>query len=1133
MSYSAPEITIPAAVIGLTLSDIIRKAPGPVLVICEEAVTLQRLQDECQFYLGGNFPTMVFPDWETLPYDHFSPHEDIISARLKVMATLPQLSQGLVLATASTLMHRLPPVGFIAGQSHVYHKGDKIDIGAFRTRLQTAGYRAVAQVYQHGEYAVRGSIIDLFPMGVTRPIRIDLLDDEIDSLRFFDPETQRSDAPIDSLDLLPAHEFLLTDEATTQFRTAWRTRFTGDPMLSRIYQSVSEHQAPAGIEYYLPLFFKETTSLIDFLPKNAQLIKINDIAKRCDDYYRETEKRYEQYSHDVTLPILKPAEIIFNTSELLGLVNERNPGHLKAGPDETGKFVMLPPLKLEHAKHNPLAALSDFINTHKAEKILFSAESKGRRETLAETLKPLALHFAESHSWEDFLSAKPGHYLCAAPIEQGFIDKVDNIIVITEQDLLGEHVTQRRSKASKTSPEWVIKNLVELKIGEAVVHEIHGIGRYLGLSTLTIDDVPGEFLQLEYANKDKIYVPIQKLGMISRYSGLDNEHAPLTKLGSKQWDTAKRKAIEKIRDTAAELLNIYALREAKTGFAHSPLDSTYISFANSFPFEETPDQTRVIEEVTKDMLSPRPMDRLVCGDVGFGKTEVAMRAAFIGVNSAKQVAVLVPTTLLAEQHEESFKDRFADFPISIHSLSRFSSEKEKLNTINMIKEGKADIVIGTHALLNHLPDFKSLGLIIIDEEHRFGVHQKEKMKSIRANIDVLTLTATPIPRTLNMAMHTIRDLSIIASPPKRRLSIKTFVREYDEPLIKEAILREILRGGQVYYLHNKVETIQRTAESLRAWLPEAKVEVAHGQMRERDLEKTMSDFHHQRFNVLVCTTIIETGIDIPTANTIIIERADMFGLAQLHQLRGRVGRSHHQAYAYLFTPSEKKVTSDAEKRLSAIESLEDLGAGFMLATHDLEIRGAGEILGEEQSGHIQSIGFSLYTELLERAVKSIKSGKEIGLDNIEREDIEINLRIPALIPDTYIPDVHTRLIFYKRIASCQDNEATEELQVEMIDRFGLLPVPLKNLFMITKMRFLAKTLGIHKIEISAEGGYLEFTEQPKLNTTYLLNLIQTKSRLFKLKGQKALYLTFPIPEEERITMLQGLLYDLRITVSKT
>lgn len=1127
MSYSEPILTLPASVIGLTLANSIREAGGPVLVICEEAITLQRLQDECQSYLGADFPLFVFPDWETLPYDHFSPHEDIISARLRVMANLPKLTHGVVLVTASTLMHRLPPLGFVAGHSHVYRKGDVIDITKLRERLVAAGYRAVSQVYQHGEYAVRGAIIDLFPMGSARPIRIDLLDNEIDSLRFFDPETQRSETPIDMLDLLPAHEFLLTEDAIARFRMAWRTRFSGDPMLCRIYESISAQQSPAGIEYYLPLFYETMTSLIDYLPNESHIIKVNDIAKRCDDYFRETEKRHDQYAHDVTMPILSPDEIMFNTSELLGIVNERKPRHLKAGIDPSGRYSALPSLNIEHSKQNPLALLSNFLTSHHAEKILLSAESKGRRETLAETLKPLALNPTEIHGWADFLAAKPGIYLCAAPIQQGFIDNEQHITVITEQDLLGEHVAQRRSRSSKTSAEWVIKNLVELHVGESVVHEMHGIGRYQGLCTLTIDGVPAEFLQLEYANKDKIYVPIQKLGMISRYSGLDNEHAPLTKLGSKQWETAKRKALEKIRDTAAELLNIYAMREAKNGHAHAALDGSYTSFVNNFPFEETPDQARAIEEVTKDMLSHRPMDRLVCGDVGFGKTEVAMRAAFIAINSGMQVAVLVPTTLLAEQHEESFKDRFADFPVSIHSMSRFSSDKEKTHTIQMIEEGKADIVIGTHSLLKHLSDFKQLGLIIIDEEHRFGVHQKEKMKSIRANIDVLTLTATPIPRTLNMAMHSIRDLSIIASPPKRRLSIKTFVREYDALLIKEAILREILRGGQVYYLHNKVDTIERTAEELRTWLPEAKVEVAHGQMRERVLEKTMSDFHHQRFNVLVCTTIIETGIDIPTANTIIIDRADMFGLAQLHQLRGRVGRSHHQAYAYLFTPPENLITCDAQKRLTAIESLEDLGAGFMLATHDLEIRGAGEILGDEQSGHIQSIGFSLYTELLERAVKSIKSGKEIAVDNIMRDDIEINLRIPALIPESYIGDVHTRLIFYKRLTSCQDNESADELQVEMIDRFGLLPQALKNLFIITKMRFLAKHLGIQKIEISAEGGFLEFTDAPHLNTGYLLNLIQTKSRLFKLKGQKALYLTFPIAETERISMLQGLLADLR------
>ena len=827
------------------------------------------------------------------------------------------------------------------------------------------------------------------------------------------------------------------------------------------------------------------------------------------------------------MPILKPCEIIFSTSALLAQVNSRKSIHLKSGNDETGKYSILPDLKLEHQKQYPLQKLSDFLLQYSKDKILFSAESKGRRETLHETLKPLSLHLTDIQHWDDFVNAPIGRYISAAPIEQGYIDNQNHLLVITEQDLLGEHVRQTRTKGTKTSSEWVIKNLVELKVGESVVHETHGIGRYLGLKTLTIDGVPGEFLQLEYANQDKIYVPIQKLGLISRYGGLDSDHAPLTRLGTKQWDNAKRAAIEKIRDTAAELLNIYALRKAKSGFAHKPLDDTYLAFANSFPFEETADQSRAIQEMITDMLSPQPMDRLICGDVGFGKTEVAMRAAFIAAHSGKQVAILVPTTLLAEQHYESFKDRFADFPITIYSLSRFSSEKEKLKTIDQIKEGKADIVIGTHALLNHLSDFKELGLIIIDEEHRFGVRQKEKMKSIRSSIDVLTLTATPIPRTLNMAMHTIRDLSIIASPPKRRLSVKTFVREFDEQIVKEAILREVLRGGQVYYLHNKVETIERTADMLRRWVPDAKIELAHGQMRERDLEKTMADFHHQRFNVLVCTTIIETGIDIPTANTIIIERADMFGLAQLHQLRGRVGRSHHQAYAYLFTPQEKEITSDAEKRLTAIESLEDLGAGFMLATHDLEIRGAGEILGEEQSGHMQSIGFTLYTELLERAVESIKSGKEISAESLEKEEIEINLRIPALIPDTYMPDVHTRLIFYKRLASCPDNETTDELQIEMIDRFGLLPQPLKNLFMITKMRLTAQKIGVRKIEIGNEGGYIEFGQNPQLNTSFLLTLIQTKPKQYRLKGNKALYLTYPIPETDRIRTVQALLFDLQ------
>ncbi len=1125
---SSTTFTAPLASLALKLSRILAEAQGPILVICEEALSLGRLQEECQFYLGEAFQILLFPDWETLPYDHFSPHEDIISARLRVMATLPRMKQGVIFTTASTLMHRLPPVDFITAHTHVFRKGDTFEPHVFRERLQTAGYHAVSQVFQHGEYAIRGSLIDLFPMGSQRPIRIDLFDDEIDSLRFFDPETQRSESTVDAFELLPAHEFLLTDESVTQFRTAWRAKFSGDPMLSRIYQNISKNIAPAGIEYYLPLFFEKTTSLVDFLPTKSQIIKINDIAKHCDDYSREAEKRYEQYSHDVTFPILRPSDIILSTSELLEIVNKKNPLHLKSGEDIFEFLETLPNLQIQHQKQDPFFSLSQFLKSSVHYKILFSAESNGRREILAETFRSLPLDTIEINSWSAFLDSPQGFYLCTSPIEKGFIDKENHWIVITEQDLLGEHVAQRRTKTSKTSSEWVIKNLVELKIGDAVVHETHGIGRYLGLKTLIIDNVPGEFLQLAYANDDKIYVPIQKIGLISRYSGLDSDNAPLTRLGTKQWETSKRKALEKIRDTAAELLNIYATRQAKIGFSHKPIDESYTLFANSFPFEETPDQARAIQEAIQDMLSPRPMDRLVCGDVGFGKTEVAMRAAFIAVNSNTQVAILVPTTLLAEQHYESFKDRFAGFPFSIHALSRFSNEKEKLNTLSLMKEGKADIVIGTHALLNHLSDFKNLGLIIVDEEHRFGVRQKEKMKSIRTTIDVLTLTATPIPRTLNMAMNAVRDLSVIASPPKKRLSIKTFVQEFNDQVIKEAILREIMRGGQVYYLHNKVDTIEKAAQMLSSWVPEAKIHIAHGQMRERDLEKTMSDFHHQRFNVLVCTTIIETGIDVPTANTIIIDRADMFGLAQLHQLRGRVGRSHHQAYAYLFTPIEKEIGSDAEKRLAAIESLEDLGAGFMLATHDLEIRGAGEILGEEQSGHMENIGFSLYTDLLDRAVQSIKAGKEIDAETMNKEEVEINLRIPALIPENYIYDVHTRLTFYKRMASCQHQESLDELQVEMIDRFGLIPPPLKNLFTITKMRLLAKQLGIQKIEMGDAGGYLEFTDAPNINTTYLLSLIQTKSRQYRLKGQKALHLTFGVPDAERLTLAQGLLYDLKL-----
>jgi len=1094
------------------LAELVKAHPGLVMVIGEEANLTARLAHETEHMLEGQYPCMEFPDWETLPYDHFSPHEDIISDRLTLLSQLPTKRSGALFVSTAALMHRLCPRSHLGTHSFSIAVKDQLDLNEFKRQLTEFGYHSVSQVYAHGEYAFRGSILDLFPMGSNQPYRIDLMDNEIDSIRPFDVETQRSSDPIDRVAMLPAHEFPLDPKAISFFRSQWRAKFTGDPMLSSIYEGVSDGLAPAGIEYYLPLFFEQTASLFDYLPENTLIIQLNNIAHKSESFFQEVVKRHDQYGHDVTRPILPPAEVFLRSDELMGRCKDFQTLKFKYDDNEADIFGMkpLPDLSMDARSKHPLSKLEQFIEQNK-DPIVFYAQSAGRRETLHELLLPL------------------GRFeITISPLTQGLQLIDDHKIIITENDLLGDIVTQPRSRRGKgPSAEHFIRNLMELKIGDAVVHEDHGIGRYQGLITLDSGGIESEYLLLTYANNDKIYVPVSSLQLISRYSGIDNEAAPLSKLGSTKWSQAKNKAMEQVRDTAAELLVIYAKRKAKEGFRHKAPDAAYFTFANAFPFEETADQHRSIDQVIQDMTSGSPMDRLICGDVGFGKTEVAMRAAFIAVNSGKQVAVLVPTTLLAQQHYESFKDRFAEHPVNIQQLSRFRTEKDRANTVKLLSEGKVDIVIGTHALLSNLVDFHDLGLVIIDEEHRFGVNQKEKLKKLRTDVDILTMTATPIPRTLNLAMHGVRDLSIISTPPKRRLSVKTFVREYNPPLIREAILREILRGGQVYYLHNEVDTIEKTAASLRALVPEAKILVAHGQLRERELEKIMSDFYHQRFNVLVCSTIIETGIDVPTANTIIMDRADHLGLAQMHQLRGRVGRSHHQAYAYLLIPNAKLITSDAEKRLEAIESLEDLGAGFMLATHDLEIRGAGEILGDSQSGDIQSVGFSLYTELLERAVSSLQEGKELDLLSPLHRQSEIDLKIPALIPEAYLPDVHSRLIFYKRISECKTTESLRELQVEMIDRFGLLPNQLKNLFRIGEMKLRTQALGITKIELGPKGGLLEFSETPNINARKLIELIQTKPSIYKLRGKTRLHISSEIETaEQRLNAASTLILDL-------
>jgi transcription-repair coupling factor (superfamily II helicase) len=1094
------------ASIGLALSSILSQAKQPVVIIASDTLAATRLEYELGFFHHGQ-PIIHFPDWETLPYDQFSPHQDIVSERLAALYKIPSLQQGAIITPIATLMQRVAPRDYLDGSTFILATREKFDLQAARKRLTHAGYLYVDQVREHGEFAVRGSIIDLFPMGSDTPYRIDLFDDEIDSIRTFSPETQRTLENVVSIQLLPAKEFPLNDNSIEHFRSAWREKFTGNPLNSPIYEDVSEGICTPGIEYYLPLFFSSTQTFFDYLPTNCLVVQVGDIFPKAEEFWKEVQTRYEQRRYDIKRPLLAPEEIFVKPDDVFGKIKAYANIKIESGTIESPRsqefnFDSAPAISLsvDHKTSKPLQPLEDFLISYDG-RVLFCAETTGRREVLLQLFNTIKLAPKQYATWEEFLNDDAPYGITIAPLDEGMSLIEPPVTVIAETQLYGKRVMQRRRrKISTQDTDTIIKDLTELQVGAPIVHIDHGIGRYLGLQTFSVNEQLTEFLAIEYLDDAKLYVPVSSLHLISRYSGTDPEHAPLHRLGTDHWNRAKRKAAEQASDVAAELLDLYARRAARPGTACKNVNGQYAAFAAAFPFEETPDQQQAIDNVLTDMQSDKPMDRLVCGDVGFGKTEVAMRAAFLAVENNKQVVILVPTTLLAQQHFQNFQDRFADWPIQIALLSRFRTAKEQASTIEKMAEGKVDIVIGTHKLLQSDIKFKSLGLVVIDEEHRFGVRQKESLKSLRAEVDILTLTATPIPRTLNMAFAGIRDLSLIATPPARRLAIKTFVHEYQDTIIQEAVLREIMRGGQVYFLHNDVASIERKAQELQKLIPEARIAIAHGQMRERELEQVMSDFYHRRFNLLICSTIIESGIDVPSANTIIIERADKFGLAQLHQLRGRVGRSHHQAYAYLLTPPPKQLSSDAKKRLDAITSLEDLGIGFTLATHDLEIRGAGELLGEGQSGEMQAIGFSLYMDLLTRAVEGLKEGKEIDLNAAMSSSTEVDLQIPALIPQNYLDDVHLRLQFYKRIATAKTENELDEIQVEMIDRFGLLPDSLKNLFAVTVIKQRAEKLGIKKIEANAKGGKIEFSDKTAVDPLRIIQLIQRPTQKYRLDG---------------------------------
>ena len=1185
------------------------------VVLTQDAEQALRLQTAWRFFRPHD--TAVFlPDWETLPYERFSPHQDLVSERLSALWQIKSGAADVLFVPVATAMQKLPPVPFLAGRTFWLKTGQTLDIGRLKTDLVDAGYNHVSHVVAAGEFAVRGGIVDLFPMGSEMPYRIDLFDDEIDSIKTFDTETQRTISPVSEIRLLPAHEFPTDSEAQKIFRSRFREEVDGNPNDAAVYKAVSNGHFGAGVEYYLPLFFEnELETLFDYIGEDALLVSLGDVHAEANRFWSDVKSRYAMAQGDETYPPLLPQHLYLSADMFAGRL--KNYGQVL--PDVSGKEHTLPDLAVNRQSDEPLQALKDFQTTFEG-RILLCAESLGRRETMLGFLQQNGLKAKPVSDWQGFLSAHEPLMITVAPLAYGFklgglhspsqqqptpasegegkavTDQTkfpaaatnplpsplpqeseqsaaavsDNlktksslhpvasdlheqirqqpapslvgegwgegkavaaqgaIAVITESELYQyvarSRVHNRRKKHAAVS-DGLLRDLAEINIGDPVVHEKHGIGRYMGLVTMDLGGETNEMMLLEYAGEAQLYVPVSQLHLISRYSGQAHENVALHKLGSGAWNKAKRKAAEKARDTAAELLNLYAQRAAQSGHKFEINELDYQAFADGFGYEETEDQAAAIAAVIKDLTQAKPMDRLVCGDVGFGKTEVALRAAFVAVMGGKQVAVLAPTTLLVEQHAQNFADRFADFPVKVASLSRFNNSKATKVALEGMADGTVDIVIGTHKLVQDDIKFKNLGLVIIDEEHRFGVRQKEQLKRLRANVDILTMTATPIPRTLSMALEGLRDFSLITTAPSRRLAVKTFVKPFSEGSVREAVLRELKRGGQVFFLHNEVDTIENMRERLETLLPEARIGVAHGQLRERELEQVMRDFLQQRFNVLLCSTIIETGIDIPNANTIIINRADKFGLAQLHQLRGRVGRSHHQAYAYLLTP--EYITKDAEKRLDAIAAADELGAGFTLAMQDLEIRGAGEILGEGQSGEMMQVGFTLYTEMLKQAVRDLKKGRQPDLDAPLGITTEIKLHSPALLPESYCPDIHERLVLYKRLAVCETVQQINAIHEELVDRFGLPEQPVKTLIESHHLRLAAKELGIDAIDATSEAVTITFGKHHQIDPTEIILLIQTDKK-YRLAGADKLRFTAEMENiEVRINTVKNVLKTLK------
>jgi transcription-repair coupling factor (superfamily II helicase) len=1116
------------------IADLARQHKAPILVLCADPLTAQRLAEEILLF-GPALRVRQLPDWETLPYDSFSPHQDLISERLRTLHALTMHEVDVLTVPVTTALYRLAPPSFLAAYTFSFRQGDELDEAQLRAQLMLANYTHMTQVSAPGEFSIRGGLIDLFPMGSVLPYRLDLFDNEIESIRSFDIDTQRSLYPVKEIQLLPGREFPMDEEARTQFRARFREFFEGDPSRALPYKDVGNGIAFAGIEYYLPLFFEETATLMDYVPAGSLVITHGDAQNAIGRFQSDTHSRFSFLKNDRERPILPPESLFLSDEQFFNGIKPFSRLSLNTQADDQPiahpDFEALPLVAVNRRDKDPLAQLRQEVLDPKNRTVL-CADSAGRRETLLQMLRDHDLSpAADCQSLTDFLESDAAFALIVAPLSRGFALVHDSLSLLTENDLYPSQTrtqSSRRRNERSSDVEAMVRDLSELREGDPVVHAEHGIGRYCGLKEMDLGEGPVEFLHLEYAKGSTLYVPVAQLHVIARYSGADPEHAPLHQLGSGQWDKARRRAAKQARDSAAELLALYAQRAAREGFQFKLPLNDYQAFSEGFGFEETPDQAAAIEAVVNDMTSGQPMDRLVCGDVGFGKTEVALRAAFLAVANGKQVALLCPTTLLAEQHTQTFSDRFADWPIRVAELSRFRSTKETQAAIAGLRDGSVDIVIGTHKILSSDVRFKQLGLVIIDEEHRFGVRQKEALKQLRAEVDILTLTATPIPRTLGMSLEGIRDFSVIATAPQKRLAIKTFVRREDGSTIREALLRELKRGGQVYFLHNEVETIHNRRARLEELVPEASIAVAHGQMPERELEAVMKGFYQKRYNVLLCTTIIETGIDVPTANTIVIHRADRLGLAQLHQLRGRVGRSHHQAYAYLLTPGEDAITSNAKKRLEAIQAMEELGAGFFLAMHDLEIRGAGEVLGESQSGDIQEVGYSMYADMLNTAVKALKAGEEPDLDSPFALQCEVNLHTSALLPANYCPDVNARLGHYKALSHARTEDDLIHIHEELIDRYGLLPEAGENLLAVHRLRIKAEPLGIVKIDASEAQATIQFSSKPNVDAVSIIELVQ-KNKQVRLAGPDKLKIEITKGEEikNRIQAVRNVLNSLR------